>query len=73
MTRKEEDSKAGRAAAKISGGLFKKGIIVGQHVDAASEAELGRRANSHRTNENTGWGRSRTVITTALKARRGRS
>lgn len=58
MTRKTENSARGRQAKKLSDGLFKRGIIVGnRHADPAREAELGHRAKNEQDMENNkGWG-----------------
>lgn len=75
MTRQSEDSKAGRAASKISDGLFGKGVLVGNsHADAARDAETGSRVRQAQHEETKGrWTNRVSIRTRAAEARRGRS
>ena len=63
MTRHTENSKSGRAAAKLADGLFKRGVIVGRHADAARDSETGGRVRSAQEAETKGRYSNRVSIT----------
>jgi hypothetical protein len=74
MTRQSENSESGKAAKKISDGLFKRGILVGgQHADSARDAETGSRVRNHQAAETKGrWSNRLVIHNKANEAQKGR-
>jgi hypothetical protein len=75
MTRQNEKGKAGKAAARIADGLFKRGVVVGnRHADSARDAETGSRVRQAQAAETKGlYSNGVSIRNRARSAGRGRT